>query len=119
MKNRIRQLRESRGWTQKYLGEKLNIKDSAISKYETGRAALSDETIVILTKLFNVSSDYLLFLSDTPNVNESTIPTNLHNEDKEYIHLFNYYEQLTSEHRYLILAQMIKYIQEQDRKSVV
>ena len=43
--NRIKQLRTERGWTQEELGEKLNVKRAAISKYESGRIPLTDDTI--------------------------------------------------------------------------
>lgn len=42
----------------------LKVQNSAISKYETGRVALSDETIRKLTGIFDVSADYLLGISD-------------------------------------------------------
>lgn len=116
MKNRVKQLREQNGWTQKYLGDKLNIKDSAISKYETGRASLSDETIVTLARLFNVSSDYLLCISDIPNMQTYNVPNDSRITDKEYIDLFNFYEKLTNEQKYLIIAQMITYIQDHNEQ---
>lgn len=64
--NRVKELRERMGWTQTDLGNKLNVKAAAISKYEKGDVSLTDETIVKLADIFNVSADYLLCLTDDP-----------------------------------------------------
>ena len=61
--NRIRMLREERGWTQAQLGEMLNVKDSAISKYETEKIPLTADTLKRLSEIFDVSVDYILGLS--------------------------------------------------------
>ena len=63
--NRIRSLREERGWTQTELGRRLNVKDSAVSKYETGRIPLTADTLRLLSKIFSVSVDYILGLSSS------------------------------------------------------
>lgn len=65
--NRLRELRNKRGWTQEDLGSKLNVQKSAISKYEIGRTALSDDLIAQLCQIFGCSADYLLGLSNTYN----------------------------------------------------
>lgn len=62
--NRIKQLRTERGWTQEELGEKLNVKRAAISKYESGRIPLTDDTIKKLVTIFDKSSDYILGLNN-------------------------------------------------------
>lgn len=64
--NRVKELRERMGWTQTDLGNKLNVKAAAISKYEKGDVSLTDETIIKLADIFNVSADYLLCLTDDP-----------------------------------------------------
>lgn len=62
--NRIRMLREKNKMTQADLGKMLNVKDAAISKYESGKILLTAETIIRLTEIFHVSSDYLLGITD-------------------------------------------------------
>lgn len=62
--NRIKQLRIEKGWTQEELGEKLNVKRAAISKYESGRIPLTDDNIKKLVKIFDKSSDYILGLDN-------------------------------------------------------
>ena len=61
--NRIKELREEMGWTQSDLGDRLNVNGPAVSKYETGRIPLTDETIIKLTKIFDESADYILGVS--------------------------------------------------------
>lgn len=75
--NRIKELRESYGWTQEELGKKLNVQKSAVSKYEIGRVQLTDEIINKLVKIFNVSSDYLLGISDIKNPESLTLDEEL------------------------------------------
>lgn len=72
MKNRIKYLREQRGLSQVQLGELLNVKDAAISKYENGKIPLTDDTINRLCDIFNVSSDYLLCRNTAKEENEKS-----------------------------------------------
>lgn len=62
--NRIKQLRDEKGWSQADLGDKLKVQKSAVSKYETGRVPLTDETIRKLVEIFDESADYILGLSN-------------------------------------------------------
>lgn len=64
--NRIRDLRLKKHLTQEKLGQLLNVQKSAISKYETGKIPLTDETIRQMAKIFGVSADYLLGLESVP-----------------------------------------------------
>lgn len=51
---------KSSGWTQAELGQRLKVKDSAISKYENGSLQLSGDLLVQLADIFGVSTDYIL-----------------------------------------------------------
>ena len=63
--NRIATERKRLDLTQEELTEKLNISQKSISKYETGARKPSFETLTEMAKLFNVSTDYLLGISDS------------------------------------------------------
>lgn len=63
--NRITIERKRLQLTQEELAEKLNISQKSISKYETGARKPTFETLTNMAKLFNVSTDYLLGLSDS------------------------------------------------------
>lgn len=64
--NRIRELRELRGWKQEELGQKLNVGKGAISRYEGEKRQLDPATICALCDLFGVTADYLLGRSASP-----------------------------------------------------
>lgn len=59
MKN-LRNLRMSRGLTQKQLADALGIDRTAVAKYETGRNGATSEMLERIAKFFDVSIDYVL-----------------------------------------------------------
>lgn len=63
--NRIRELRESKGWTQSRLGKELRCTAVSISRYESGQHEISSETINKLCDIFNCTADYLIGRSFT------------------------------------------------------
>ena len=60
MKNRVRQLREEQGLTQKQLGEKVNVSRQAINAVETGKFDPSLWLAYDIAQLFNKSSEEVL-----------------------------------------------------------
>ena len=64
-RERLKALREQYGLDQKDMGKKLNISSSAYGFYEQGRNEPSLETLKELSETFNVTTDYLLGLSNT------------------------------------------------------
>lgn len=58
--NKISFCRKRMGMSQENLAANLNISRQAISRWETGEATPDTEKIIQLSKLFNVSTDYLL-----------------------------------------------------------
>lgn len=61
---RFYELRKEHNYTQHKLAKLLNISRSTISKYETGDLFPEIHTLIKIAKLFNVSLDYLIGLSD-------------------------------------------------------
>lgn len=61
---RLRDLREEFNYDQKDLGRKLHITASAYGYYEQERNEPPLETLVKIAEIYNVSTDYLLGLSD-------------------------------------------------------
>lgn len=53
-------LRKSNGMSQEYLAEKLDVSRQAISRWESGTAMPDANNILRLSKLFGVTTDYLL-----------------------------------------------------------
>ncbi len=68
MKNNLRLLRKSRGYTQIALQMKTGIEQSLLSKYETGERVPPTETLLILADFYNVSIDYILCRTDDPKI---------------------------------------------------
>lgn len=52
--------RKANGWSQEDFAEKLNISRQAISRWENGTAMPDAQNILQISKLFNVTTDYLL-----------------------------------------------------------
>ena len=57
MKNRVKELREKEGLTQKKLGEKVNVSRQAINAIETGKYDPSLWLAYDIAQLFNMSSE--------------------------------------------------------------
>lgn len=58
--DKIVQLRKQQGWSQEELSERLDVSRQSVSKWEGGLAAPGLDKIVELSRLFEVSTDYLL-----------------------------------------------------------
>ena len=61
---RIKSLRNVKGQSQKELGQALGKSREAISKYELGEREPDPDALVLFSKHFNVSSDYMLGITD-------------------------------------------------------
>ena len=58
--DKIIKLRKEKGWSQEDLAEKLNVSRQAISRWENGTALPDAQNVLQISKLFNVTTDYLL-----------------------------------------------------------
>ena len=56
----IQQLRKEKGWSQSQLSKILNVSPSTVGMYEQGRRTPDLETLITLSRLFDVSLDYLI-----------------------------------------------------------
>ena len=65
-KDRLKQLRKQAKLQQKELGEQIGLSANAISMMETGNRETSFEKLVMLAEYFQVSTDYLLGVTDDP-----------------------------------------------------
>lgn len=64
MDNRIKDLREDNDLTQSQVAQAIGITQRKYSYIETGTQQLTDEILVKLSKFYNVSTDYILRLTD-------------------------------------------------------
>ena len=67
--DRIKALREARGWTQAELARKMNMTRNGINSWEQGLSMPSPPSLVDLARLFSVSTDYLLGVENYSAVN--------------------------------------------------
>jgi len=68
LSEKIIKFRKTNGWSQEDLAEKMYVSRQAISRWENGTALPDANNILQLSKLFNVTTDYLLneeYSSDT------------------------------------------------------
>ena len=79
--DRIRELRDLNGMTQTDLANRLGISRSAVNSWEMSLSTPSIPNIIEMTRIFNVSADYILSSSDRFLVDI----TNLTSEQKEAI----------------------------------
>ena len=65
---RIRDLREDNDLSQKQVASKLNCSQQVYSNYELGQRDIPTDILIKLSKLYNVSADYILEISDKQNI---------------------------------------------------
>ena len=58
--DKIMNLRKKAGWSQEELAEQLNVTRQSVSKWEGARAVPDMEKVVQMSRIFGVSTDYLL-----------------------------------------------------------
>ncbi len=70
IKETIKDLRKSKGFTQEEMAKKLSCNRQKIADWERGKSTPSADDLILLSKLFKVSTDYLLGLSDVPTTDK-------------------------------------------------
>ncbi|MBQ4570564.1 MAG: helix-turn-helix domain-containing protein [Bacilli bacterium] len=93
-KDKLKHLRESAGFTQKELAEKIYVSRSAINKWELGNGIPSDVNLDAICKLFNVSEEWLLDRNDL-KIFAKKIEKLLSQKEKDYI--LEYYSEFNNE----------------------
>ncbi len=74
MGKRLKELRTDRKLTQQQLASQIGLATSAISSYESGNRYPSYEVLIKYSKIFHVTTDYLLGIEslDTVDVSDLT-----------------------------------------------
>lgn len=72
LSKKIYELRKAGKLSQEQLAEKVNVSRQSISKWESGETIPEIERIVELSKIFNVSTDYLLISSEVEKLTNRT-----------------------------------------------
>lgn len=69
----IRALREQAGYSQSELAKRLSVTRSSVNAWESGLSAPTALNIIELAKLFRVSSDFILELEQTRQIDLSDL----------------------------------------------
>ena len=69
MYKRIRDLREYSDMTQARMADVLNCSQQVYSNYELGQRDIPTYILIKLSKYYNVSVDYILGITDNPEIN--------------------------------------------------
>lgn len=81
MGDKLRSLRIEKKLTQKQVAERIGLAISAVSSYESNNRYPSYEALIKLARIFHVSTDYLLGITDKRNIDV----TGLDDEEIELI----------------------------------
>lgn len=77
---KIKELRKSRGWTVRELGEKMSVSHVTISNWENDVSEPDIKSIIKLSQIFNVTTDYLFGIDS--NISLQDIKNSLYALDK-------------------------------------
>ena len=78
LSEKIVSIRKAHGWSQEDFAEKMNVSRQAISRWENGTALPDAQNVLQISKLFGVTTDYLLnddyeSDKDIPAVQDATL----------------------------------------------
>ncbi len=60
MNERLKEIRISQGLTQKQMSEKIGVTEATVSRMESGKSAITEQTVKSLCREFNINKDWLL-----------------------------------------------------------
>lgn len=101
---RLTEVRKNHGYTRTRLAEELKKPYRTITNYETGEREPGHDYIIKIAKMFGVTTDYLLGLSDNPQTTSEDIQKN--NISNNEIHLVKKYRAL-DEHGKKVIDMLI------------
>ena len=76
MGEKLKSLRIEKKFTQKQIADRIGLAISAVSSYESGTRYPSYDVLVKLARIFHVSTDYLLGITDKRNIDVSELEEN-------------------------------------------
>ena len=92
LQERLKKLRQERGWTQAELADNVHIHQKQISTYERGVTSPSTDVLIKLAEVFDVTLDYLAFESQSSTSKMSI-------QDRELLRRFEAIDPLPENYR--------------------
>ncbi|MEE1533827.1 MAG: helix-turn-helix transcriptional regulator [Oscillospiraceae bacterium] len=74
---RIQELRSNCGWSQVETAKHLRVTKQTVSNWENENIQPSIDMLIRLSRLFNVSTDYLLGMENIPRLSMEGLPPNV------------------------------------------
>ena len=110
---KLRQLRKRKKLTQEQMAELIDIHESHVGRYEKDLSSPTAQVLIRISKLFNVSTDYLLF------DDRSEPSTSLKISDNELFTQFQEVDKMSEDKRELIKRIISMAINEDKIKKMV
>ena len=110
---KLRQLRKRKKLTQEQMAELIEIHESHVGRYEKDLSSPTAQVLIRISKLFNVSTDYLLF------DDRSEPSTSLKISDNELFTQFQEVDKMSEDKRELIKRIISMAINEDKIKKMV
>lgn len=101
---RIKDLRKKRKLTQAELSDSINIGQSTLANFENGKRTIPVDIVIQLAQFFNVSADYLLGLSNSPDAKEVIHGEQLSTDEKK---LIDNYRTLNSDGKQIVIGKIL------------
>ncbi|WP_340701590.1 helix-turn-helix transcriptional regulator [Brevibacillus borstelensis] len=118
---KLKNLREQRGWTQSQAAERIGISSQVVSNYERNYRSPDKETLSRIAKVYNCSLDWLLGVTDNPDRNDDYSPFNKKDTSlSEFESLFFYeLDKLSDEDKQKALEHVryLRYLAEKENKK--
>ena len=76
IREKLKSLRIEKNLTQKQVADRIGLAISAVSSYESGTRYPSYDVLVKLARIFHVSTDYLLGITNTRNIDVTGLRDN-------------------------------------------
>ncbi|EJS63467.1 helix-turn-helix domain-containing protein [Bacillus cereus] len=112
---RIKEIRMSLGYTQQQFADSVDISKPMVSYIESGKKTPSRETVSKISNLANVSTDYIVGLSDNKN-NEESSTSDVMLELKHYIDRMESFDEDTKEFAIKKIKALISGLDIEDNK---
>jgi len=107
----LRELRENRGWSQKFVADAIDKSPAAYSFYETERREPDIQTVIKLADLFKLSVDVLLGHTPLEDNNTKIQLT------KDELSLIKHYRNLSRERKEQLKPYILFLENEQDKEN--